>query len=237
MKHGDVAEHASSATLECTDDIDASLSPDSDSATPVGGSLKRSFDVTVATIALILLAPLLLAIICLLVLTSRGPVFYRHKRIGFMSSEFGCLKFRTMLAYTEEEFYAYLRQNSEARKEWNETRKLKHDPRVTSVGAFLRKTSLDELPQLLNVIKGEMSLVGPRPVTQQELEHYGHYSAYYLRTRPGLTGVWQISGRSNTSYQERVVLDTRYVREWSFWADLKIIVLTIPCVLVAKGSC
>jgi exopolysaccharide production protein ExoY len=168
---------------------------------------------------------------------SRGPVFYRHKRIGFRGSEFGCLKFRTMIPYSEEAFQAYLQQNCEARREWSETRKLKHDPRVTPIGAFLRKTSLDELPQLINVIRGEMSLVGPRPVTRQELDHYGRYSAYYLQARPGLTGAWQISGRSNTSYEERVALDTQYVRDWSFGADLKIVVLTVPCVIAARGSC
>ncbi|MPR10556.1 sugar transferase [Microvirga tunisiensis] len=237
MKSGDIAEHASNATLECKDAIDGSLSPDRVNSAPVGRSLKRFFDVTVATMALFFLAPLLIAVICLLLMTSRGPVLYRHRRVGFRGSEFGCLKFRTMRAYSEEEFQAYLQKSCEARKEWYETRKLKRDPRVTVIGAFLRKSSIDELPQLFNVIKGEMSLVGPRPVTRQELDNYGPYSGYYLRTRPGLTGAWQISGRSDTSYQERVVLDTRYVREWSFWVDLKIIVLTLPCVIAAKGSC
>ena len=108
---------------------------------------------------------------------------------------------------------------------------------MTLVGAFLRKTSLDELPQLINVIQGQMSLVGPRPVTLQELDRYGPFSAYYLRARPGLTGAWQISGRSDTTYQERVALDTRYVRDWSFRTDLKIMTLTVPCVIAAKGSC
>jgi exopolysaccharide production protein ExoY len=237
MKSGDIAEHVSSTSLECKEPLDGQLSPEAVNSVPVGGSVKRYFDVTVAMVALIVLAPLLIVLICLMGITSRGPVFYRHRRIGFRGSEFGCLKFRTMRVYSEEDFQAYLQQNYEARKEWNETRKLKRDPRVTPIGAFLRKTSLDELPQLVNVIKGEMSLVGPRPVTRQELEHYGPYSGHYLRTRPGLTGVWQISGRSNTSFQERVVLDTGYVRDWSFGADLKIIVLTVPCVIAAKGSC
>jgi exopolysaccharide production protein ExoY len=237
MKSGDVAEHASSATLERDDAMDGFLFPSTANAAPVGGTPKRCFDVAVATTALVLLAPLFVAIIFLLALTSRGPVFYRHNRIGFRGKEFGCIKFRTMRVSSEEAFDAYLQQNCEARKEWNETRKLKHDPRVTPVGAFLRKASLDELPQLINVIRGEMSLVGPRPVTGPELEQYGRYSAYYLQTRPGLTGAWQISGRSDTSYQERVTLDTHYVRDWSFGVDLKILILTVPCVIAAKGSC
>jgi exopolysaccharide production protein ExoY len=237
MKSGDLAEHASRAPLECKDAVVGSQSLRTASSAPVGGPVKRYFDIGIAVVALILLAPLLMCIICLLSMASRGPVFYRHRRIGFAGSEFGCLKFRTMRAYSEEEFKAYLQQNCEARKEWGETRKLKRDPRVTPVGAFLRKTSLDELPQLINIIKGEMSLVGPRPVTRQELEQYGSHIGYYLRARPGLTGVWQISGRSNTSFQERVVLDTQYVRDWSFGVDLKILVLTVPCVIAARGSC
>lgn len=237
MDSGDIAEHVSRVPLECRDAVAGSQSLRTASSSPVGGPVKRYFDVAIAVIALILLAPLLICVIILLGMASRGPVFYRHSRIGFGGREFGCLKFRTMRAYSEEEFKAYLQENCEARKEWDETRKLKRDPRVTAVGAFLRKTSLDELPQLINVIRGEMSLVGPRPVTRQELEHYGSQLGYYLRTRPGLTGAWQISGRSNTSFQERVVLDTQYVRDWSFKADLKIIILTVPCVLAARGSC
>jgi exopolysaccharide production protein ExoY len=243
MKSADIAEHAPGATLERKDVVDGFHSFDITfhsfditKITPIGGATKRYFDVTVAMIALILLAPVFIAVTCLLMFKSKEPVLYRHKRIGFHGREFECLKFTTMLTYSEEAFQEYLQQNREAREEWNETRKLRYDPRVTPIGTFLRKTSLDELPQLINVMKGEMSLVGPRPVTRQELDHYGKFSAYYLQTRPGLTGAWQISGRSDTSYQERVALDTRYVRNWSFWADLKIMVLTVPCVVTAKGS-
>jgi exopolysaccharide production protein ExoY len=217
--------------------MDGSLSFGSTYSVPVGGSAKRYFDVVVAIVTLFLLAPLFIAVICLLSMASRGPVIYKHTRTGFGGREFACLKFRTMRQYSEAEFEEYLQQDREARKEWDETRKLRRDPRVTAIGAFLRKTSLDELPQLVNVVMGDMSLVGPRPVTRQELKDYGSYSGHYLRARPGLTGLWQISGRSNTSYQERVLLDMRYIRNWSFGADLKILVLTIPCVIAAKGSC
>jgi exopolysaccharide production protein ExoY len=190
----------------------------------------------VAVTALIFLAPLLVVISCLLAGTSKGPIVYRHKRTGFRGKEFNCLKFRTMSANSERLLEIYLEQNLDARKEWEEKRKLTRDPRVTPFGALLRQTSLDELPQLFNVIRGDMSLVGPRPVPQHELDFYGSYSEFYLKTRPGLTGAWQVTGRSNTSYAERVALDVEYVCGWSFWVDMKILIRTVPAVTMARGS-
>jgi exopolysaccharide production protein ExoY len=168
--------------------------------------------------------------------SDHGPVLYGHRRIGHNGRTFKCLKFRTMAVNGDEVLRNYLRDNPQAAEEWRATRKLKNDPRVTVVGTVLRKLSLDELPQLLNILRGEMSVVGPRPVVDEELNLYDSFAAFYLRTRPGLTGLWQISGRNDVSYESRIAFDTQYVQNWSLLGDVSIIVRTIPAVCMARGS-
>jgi exopolysaccharide production protein ExoY len=207
-----------------------------DQHVPTGGQTKRALDLTVALSALVLLLPLIVLIALLVRFSDNGPVLYRHKRIGFRGREFNCLKFRTMVLNGDEVLQKHLELHPHARQEWIDTRKLTDDPRITSVGAILRKLSLDELPQILNILQGDMSVVGPRPIVQDELSMYGIYSSYYLQSRPGLTGMWQISGRSDTSYSQRVTLDTQYVSTWSMMNDIWIIICTVPAVILAKGS-
>jgi exopolysaccharide production protein ExoY len=199
--------------------------------TPIGGRRKRVVDIVVALAVAILTAPLLLALAIAVKLSMGGPVIYRHRRIGFAGRPFDCLKFRTMVANGDELLEHYLAAHPEAAEEWRRSRKLINDPRITRLGWFLRKTSLDELPQLLNILRGEMSCVGPRPIVTEELERYGIHAHEYLRARPGVTGSWQVSGRSNVSYRDRVRLDAEYVREWSFGSDLWILARTVPAVL------
>nr|WP_281060668.1 sugar transferase [Mesorhizobium sp. M1A.F.Ca.IN.022.06.1.1] len=169
-------------------------------------------------------------------LSDRGPIFYGHKRIGRGGRIFACLKFRTMVQDGEKVLAAHLAANPDAAAEWAATRKLKDDPRVTRVGAVLRKLSLDELPQIINILQGDMSLVGPRPVVRDELEIYGSAAVYYLKSRPGLTGLWQVSGRNDVSYDTRVAFDRHYVENWSMVEDIRIIVKTVPAVWMARGS-
>ena len=205
-------------------------------APPVGGISKRSFDILVALAALVVLSPIFVLIMALVKYSDGGSVFYGHRRIGYNGSTFRCLKFRTMAENGDALLQQYLEQNPEALKEWRATRKLQDDPRVTVVGTVLRKLSLDELPQLINILKGEMSIVGPRPVVEDELELYEASAVYYLRSRPGLTGLWQVSGRNDVSYAARVAFDTHYVRNWSLASDLVIVARTIPAVCLSRGS-
>jgi exopolysaccharide production protein ExoY len=198
---------------------------------PVGGRIKRLFDIAIATLALIALSPLMLAVALLIKLTMGGPVLFAHRRIGLNGKPFPCYKFRTMVNDAEERLSRYLAQDPHIAREWSEARKLEHDPRVTMLGRVLRKSSLDELPQLVNVLRGDMSCVGPRPVVAAELERYGASVTDYLSTRPGLTGLWQISGRNSVSYATRVALDSAYTRNWSVLLDLAIVVRTIPALL------
>lgn len=203
---------------------------------PIGGISKRGIDIVIALTALVVFSPFFLMIAALVKFTDGGSVFYGHRRIGHNGQEFRCMKFRTMVQNGEKVLQDYLRNNPEAYEEWRTTRKLQNDPRVTAVGAVLRKLSLDELPQLFNIIKGEMSIVGPRPVVEDELEMYEASASYYLQTRPGLTGLWQVSGRNDVSYETRVAMDTMYVKNWSIARDLMIIVRTVPAVCMSRGS-
>jgi exopolysaccharide production protein ExoY len=209
---------------------------DAASTLPLGGRTKRVLDIAMALSALLIASPLFLLIATLIRLSDGGPAFYSHSRIGYNSRPFACLKFRTMALNADNMLLEHLRASSEAAREWGETRKLKNDPRVTAVGRVLRQLSIDELPQLINVLRGEMSLVGPRPIVADELEFYGTDAAFYLLARPGLTGAWQVSGRNDVSYDHRVALDRVYVERWSLWTDFVIIMRTIPAVLLAKGS-
>jgi len=203
---------------------------------PTGGIAKRAFDVSAACLGLLFLSPIFLMVMLLVKLTDKGPAFYGHRRIGHNGQEFRCLKFRTMVTNGDKVLQEHLRNNPKAMEEWRETRKLQDDPRVTAVGAVLRKLSLDELPQLFNIIRGEMSVVGPRPVVRDELEKYENAAVYYLQARPGLTGLWQISGRNDVSYATRVAFDTHYVENWSLVRDVVIIARTIPAVCAQRGS-
>jgi exopolysaccharide production protein ExoY len=193
---------------------------------PLGGWPKRLTDVAIAIAALALAAPLMLLVAFLIKMTDRGPVFYAHGRVGFGGRPFRCYKFRSMAANADALLAQHLARDHDAAREWRESQKLTHDPRVTFFGQMLRKSSIDELPQLFNVLRGDMSCVGPRPITPDELERYGPYIDYYLRTRPGLTGLWQVTGRSSTEYASRVQLDTHYVRGWSLRFDFAILCRT-----------
>ena len=198
--------------------------------------LKRAFDLLGAGVLLLLAAPAF-ALLALLVRADGGPAFYAHERVGRGGRRFGCLKFRSMVTDSQYRLDTLLDADPAARAEWEATRKLKDDPRVTRIGRLLRATSLDELPQLINVLRGEMSLVGPRPVVAAELAaHYGAAAEHYLAVRPGITGLWQISGRSETSYDTRVALDTRYATNPSLWADLGILLRTPLAVLSRRGA-
>ena len=203
---------------------------------PVGGLAKRMMDVLLVVLSLPLLLPMVIALAVLLKLTDPGPLLYGHRRVGFQGREFRCWKFRTMVVNGDEVLAQHFRDNPADEATWKLKRKLVNDPRVTPLGAILRKLSLDELPQLLNVLSGEMSLVGPRPVVNAELDYYGASGKYYLATRPGLTGLWQISGRSDTTYAERVRLDRFYVTNWSLLRDMRIIALTVPAILMSRGA-
>ncbi|MDR7038592.1 exopolysaccharide production protein ExoY [Methylobacterium sp. BE186] len=197
---------------------------------------KRTFDIIVAVAALIVLLPLFFSIAILIRFSDGGSPFYRHPRLGRSNTRFDCLKFRTMHVDSQAILTRYLSDNPAAMDEWRRSHKLKDDPRVTSIGYLLRKTSLDELPQLINVISGEMSIVGPRPIVSSEIEKYGHDATIYFSVRPGLTGAWQVSGRSDTTYAERVRLDRAYVETWSLAKDMIIVARTIPAVFFARGS-
>jgi exopolysaccharide production protein ExoY len=188
-------------------------------------------DVTVALIALVMAAPVMLVIALLIWVTDGGPAIFSHTRVGFNGKRFACYKFRTMVANSQQVLVDYLASNPEAAKEWEQNWKFKNDPRITFLGHILRKSSLDELPQLINVLRGEMSCVGPRPVVPDELQRYGACAADYLQARPGLTGLWQVTGRDAVDYASRVSIDSRYVRNWSIWADVIILGRTIFAVM------
>ncbi len=198
-------------------------------------SIKRVFDLVVASLLLVLLGPLFLVLMACVAASGR-PIFYGHMRVGRYGQPFKCLKFRTMVPNAEQQLSELLKRDPNAAAEWLRTRKLKNDPRITRIGRFLRRTSLDELPQLINVIKGEMSLVGPRPVTAEELEAYGVYREYYLQSRPGITGLWQVSGRNQLDFRRRVHLDAVYVQNWSLLGDIVILLMTIRVVFSGRGA-
>lgn len=197
--------------------------------------IKRLIDIIGSLALLVLFSPLFL-VVALMVSLDGGPVFYRHKRIGRDGKPFGCLKFRTMILGAEACLNEYLSYHPDQRTEWEKDQKLAFDPRITAIGNVLRRLSLDELPQLANVLVGQMSLVGPRPVTEGELKHYGASAAAYLAVRPGLTGPWQVSGRNDVSYATRVAMDEAYVRNFSLWNDIVILLRTPGIVLSKKGA-
>lgn len=199
------------------------------------GVLSRAFDIALAVGALIFLAPLMI-VVAVLVQLDGGPAFFAQGRIGRHGRIFRCLKFRSMVPDAQERLNELLARDPAARAEWAATHKLRNDPRITKLGAFLRKSSLDELPQLFNILLGQMSFVGPRPIVPAEAERYGIHLRHYCAVRPGLTGLWQVSGRSDVDYRTRVVMDVAYVRSKCLALDLQILVRTVPAVLLRRGS-
>ncbi len=205
-------------------------------AQPMARVSKMLFDYVLAMIGLAVIWPLLLLLAFLIKIEDGGPVLYRQRRIGRGGREFDCFKFRTMAVDSDTRLQMILANDPRAAAEWAADHKLRDDPRVTDTGKFLRKISLDELPQLLNVLFGDMSLIGPRPITTDEVEKYGDDIGFYYSVRPGLTGLWQVSGRNNVSYARRVELDGWYSRNWSLWLDIVILLKTVPVLLLRKGS-
>lgn len=198
---------------------------------------KRAFDYVVASLLSILLLVPIAIIIILIRISSKGAAIYRQERVGKGGSTFMCYKFRTMYSDAQERLGSIIRNDPEARDQWIRHRKLNNDPRVTPIGRYLRSTSLDELPQLWNVLRGEMSLVGPRPVTREEIQmYYREASTLCFRVQPGITGLWQVSGRSNTGYDYRIALDSWYVRNWNLWLDITILLRTVMVVLKREGA-
>ena len=198
--------------------------------------MKRAMDLVLASFGLVFIAPLMIPIAIAIRLHDGGPAIFVQSRIGRDGKEFRCFKFRTMVVDADKRLEELLETDPRARREWSQAQKLSNDPRITRFGRFLRKSSLDELPQLFNILKGEMSVVGPRPIVRSEVIKYGSYFDYYKGAKPGLTGLWQISGRSDTSYDERVALDVAYVEHWSLLQDAKIIALTLPAIVASKGA-
>lgn len=199
--------------------------------------IKRSIDILGSVIFFVLFSWLFLFVWAAVLCTTGAPGIYKHVRIGKNGKEFNCLKFRSMIVDSERVLRDHLAHDHEARNEWENNFKLRNDPRITRFGKFIRKTSLDELPQFWNVLVGDMSLVGPRPVVRQELEEfYGLYAPLYASVRPGVTGPWQVGGRSDLSYAERVALDVGYVHNWSVIADLVLIGKTVKVCINPRGS-
>ncbi len=199
-------------------------------------SLELRLHQTVATLILLALSPLLLGVALWIMLSEGGPVFYGHFRVGQDGRMFRCLKFRTMCLDAEVALQRVLASDPTAHAEWARDHKLENDPRITPIGRLLRRTSLDELPQLLNVLRGDMLLVGPRPITAEELARYGATRWHYLSVRPGITGLWQVNGRNRLSYEERVALDRHYVERRNLWLDIGILWCTVAAVLQGDGA-
>ena len=199
-------------------------------------AIKRFLDIVFVSLGGLILLPFLLLLALMIKLSSPGPVLYRHKRLGLNGKHFSAYKFRSMVKDADKRLESILDADPRLREEWEASHKLKDDPRVTKVGKFLRRTSFDEFPQLINILKGEMSLVGPRPVTDPEIEKYGENARRVLTVKPGLTGLWQVSGRSDTDYTERVSYDLYYIQSWSVWLDLWILYRTPGAIIQGKGA-
>jgi undecaprenyl-phosphate galactose phosphotransferase len=199
-------------------------------------ALKRAMDLVLAFSVLTLTSPVLLAIYALLKIFDPGPALFSQLRVGRDGRTFMVYKFRTMRVDAAERLDHLLAGDPAAAAEWAEFQKLKNDPRVTILGGFLRKSSLDELPQLLNIVRGEMSVIGPRPVTSGEIHRYGADYPYYTAVRPGVLGLWQVKGRNKLTYTERVAYDVQYVKTWSIWQDIKILFMAVPVVLLGLGA-
>lgn len=206
------------------------------SSRPVAVHVKRTLDIAIAAFSLVFFAPLMAAIAAALIVYDGRPVIYKHRRIGLGGRPFLCWKFRSMTRDSDQRLSEILNSSESCRRQWHSKQKLDRDPRAHRVGAVLRKSSLDELPQLVNVLRGDMSIVGPRPIVPEEIRRYGKHAPYYLALRPGITGLWQVSGRSDTRYSERVNLDVRYCRTWTIGGDIAIIVRTLLVLFTTRGS-
>lgn len=199
--------------------------------------VKGIFDFTLTLIGTICICPILFYVSYRIKKEDHGPIFFAHERIGKNGKPFLCYKFRSMIINSQDMLEKYLADNPDAKEEWERNFKLKDDPRVTPIGKVLRRTSLDELPQIFNVLRGEMSLVGPRPVVEEELDkYYGEKAKLYCTVKPGITGLWQVSGRSDTTYDERVAMDVEYIKNRTLWGDIVILWKTIGVVLMKKGA-
>ena len=199
--------------------------------------IKRVFDILFSLMTMVIIVPVSIIVMLFIMIETPGisPVF-KHYRVGKNGKLFPCYKFRSMVPNAQERLKKYLLENPEAQREWQDNFKLKNDPRITKVGKFIRKTSIDELPQFINVLKGEMSWVGPRPIIEDEIHYYGKYIKDYYNVLPGITGMWQVNGRSEIGYDERVKLDTWYIRNWSIWIDIVLLIKTLGVVLRKKGA-
>jgi len=202
---------------------------------PAGYALKRSIDVVGALLALIFFAPLMCVVACLLAVFEKGPILFTQERIGFGGRSFKVMKFRTMRAGGASALDEILASNPALRSEWAIRQKLARDPRITSIGRLLRLSSIDELPQFINILRGDMSLVGPRPIVHGEHLRYGRYFKEYCNTRPGITGLWQVSGRNHTTYRRRVAIDVTYSRKMHWRLDLYVLTMTLPAIIRAEG--
>ncbi|MDR3338325.1 MAG: undecaprenyl-phosphate galactose phosphotransferase WbaP, partial [Treponema sp.] len=198
--------------------------------------IKRALDLSIVILGGIIVLPFMLFITLLIKLSSPGPALYKHKRLGQNGKEIEVYKFRSMVADADKKLKVMLEKDPKLREEWEESHKLKDDPRITGIGNFLRRTSLDEFPQVFNVLKNEMSLVGPRPITSDEIEKYGGNYRRIFSAKPGMTGLWQVSGRSDTDYADRVSYDSYYLQSWSVWLDLWVLYKTFGVVLWGKGA-
>ena len=197
---------------------------------------KRTLDIVVALLLLAFLFPILMAVAALVAIDG-GPIINRQQRMGRNAKPFAVLKFRTMCQDADDRLQELLERDKIAAATWTQYQKLHDDPRITKIGKYLRKSSLDEFPQLINVLAGSMSMVGPRPIVESEIIRYGHYIRDYYRSRPGITGLWQVSGRSDVSYRRRVVFDTLYARKLCRLSlDAKVIAITIPAILIGRGA-
>jgi Undecaprenyl-phosphate galactose phosphotransferase WbaP len=198
--------------------------------------IKRFMDLAIVIIGGVILFPLFLLIALLIKLSSPGPALYGHTRRGMNGKPFTAYKFRSMVSNSGEILQKLLDSDPEIKKEWEASHKLKDDPRITGIGKILRRTSFDEFPQLINILKGEMSLIGPRPIVDEEVEKYGEDYNRIFSVKPGLTGLWQVSGRSDTDYAERVSFDTYYLQSWSVWLDVWVLFKTFGVVIRGKGA-
>jgi lipopolysaccharide/colanic/teichoic acid biosynthesis glycosyltransferase len=197
---------------------------------------KRLFDIVFSLSVLILCAPIYLILAAAIACTSSGSIFYVQERVGRDYRHFGCIKFRTMVPNADRVLDEMMARSADLRQEFSENFKLKHDPRITKIGKFLRITSLDEFPQFINVLKGEMSVVGPRPLVPEEIEKYGNSIDKVLTIRPGITGLWQVSGRNDIPYAQRIRIDVSYVKRRNFWLDLRIVIATVAVMLMPKNN-
>lgn len=204
--------------------------------TEIHERLNRCIDLLIAFAVFIVSLPLFISLVVIIRLFDKGPVLFKQERVGRYGTKFNCLKFRTMKVDSEKLLHDLLVSCPSSKAEWERDRKLRTDPRVSKVGSWLRKTSIDELPQLLNVIVGEMSIVGPRPIVSAEIVRYGRYIDQYYRVRPGITGLWQISGRNDTTYRRRVACDVTFVKSDSPVNRLRILAATVPVVLLRRGA-